>query len=93
MLRIDDRNLNEKRNTKFHMDYLGYAEGSVLIEVGNTKVICSASVEEKVPHFMKGKGSGWVTAEYSMLPRSTHTQNLLKLHESLLTYVYCLMLR
>jgi len=76
MLRIDGRQFDEKRKTKFHMDYLGYAEGSVLIEVGNTKVICSASVEEKVPHFMKGKGSGWVTAEYSMLPRSTHTRKI-----------------
>lgn len=76
MLRIDERQGNEKRDTQFTMDYLGYAEGSVLIEVGNTKVICSASVEEKVPHFMKGKGSGWVTAEYSMLPRSTHTRKI-----------------
>lgn len=76
MLRIDERQVNEKRNTVFHMDYLSYAEGSVLIEVGNTKVICSATIEEKVPHFMKGKGSGWVTAEYSMLPRSTHTRKI-----------------
>lgn len=76
MLRIDERKCNEKRETKFQMDFLDYAEGSVLIEVGNTKVLCSASVEEKVPHFMKGKGSGWVTAEYSMLPRSTHTRKI-----------------
>lgn len=52
-----------------------YAEGSVLIEVGETKVICTASVEERVPPFMKGQGKGWITAEYSMLPRATHTRN------------------
>jgi len=52
-----------------------YAEGSVLIEVGDTKVICTATVEERVPPFMKGQGKGWVTAEYSMLPRATHTRN------------------
>ncbi|OXS57904.1 ribonuclease PH [Cohnella sp. CIP 111063] len=52
-----------------------YAEGSVLIEVGNTKVLCTASVEERVPPFLKGQGKGWVTAEYAMLPRATHTRN------------------
>jgi ribonuclease PH len=52
-----------------------YAEGSVFIEVGETKVICTATVEERVPPFMKGQGKGWVTAEYSMLPRATHTRN------------------
>jgi ribonuclease PH len=54
--------------------YTRHAEGSVLIEFGHTKVICTASVEEKVPPFLKGKGQGWVTAEYGMLPRSTHTR-------------------
>ncbi|MEK5061553.1 ribonuclease PH [Paenibacillus shunpengii] len=52
-----------------------FAEGSVFIEVGDTKVICTATVDEKVPHFMKGQGKGWVTAEYSMLPRATQTRN------------------
>ena len=52
-----------------------HPEGSVLIEFGNTKVICNATIEEKVPPFLKGKGTGWVTAEYSMLPRSTNTRN------------------
>jgi len=57
------------------IDYLDYPEGSVLIETGNTRVLCAASVEEKVPPFLEGKGKGWVTAEYNMLPRSTHTRN------------------
>ncbi|NDD92098.1 ribonuclease PH, partial [bacterium] len=51
-----------------------YAEGSVLIKAGNTHVLCTASVEESVPGWLKGKGQGWITAEYSMLPRSTHTR-------------------
>ena len=55
--------------------YTCHAEGSVLVEFGNTKVLCTASVEEKVPGFLKGKGQGWVTAEYGMLPRSTHTRS------------------
>ena len=55
--------------------YTRYAEGSVLIECGNTRVLCTASVEEKVPPFRKGSGAGWVTAEYGMLPRATHTRN------------------
>ncbi|HEY3431276.1 MAG TPA: ribonuclease PH [Rhodocyclaceae bacterium] len=56
-------------------DYTCHAEGSVLVAFGNTKVLCTASVEEKVPGFLKGKGQGWVTAEYGMLPRSTHTRS------------------
>ncbi len=55
-------------------NYLKHAEGSVLIQIGDTKVICSASVEERVPAFLRNSGKGWVTAEYSMLPRSTHTR-------------------
>ncbi len=54
--------------------YTMHAEGSVLVEFGNTKVLCTASVEDSVPSFLKGKGQGWVTAEYGMLPRSTHTR-------------------
>src|SRR5690625_3733969 len=57
-------------------DYIKHAEGSVLIEVGDTKVICTASVEDRVPPFMRGEGRGWVTAEYAMLPRATQTRNV-----------------
>ncbi|HBE25778.1 MAG TPA: ribonuclease PH [Ktedonobacter sp.] len=60
---------------RFTVDYLDYAEGSVLVETGNTRVLCAASVEEKVPPFLEGKGQGWVTAEYNMLPRATHTRS------------------
>jgi len=69
-----DRNPTQLRPVKIHRSYTRHAEGSVLIEVGHTKVLCTASVEEKVPAFLKGKGSGWVTAEYGMLPRATHTR-------------------
>jgi len=62
------------RPVEIESGYLRKAEGSALISVGGTRVICAASVEEKVPHFMKGSGKGWVTAEYAMLPRSTHTR-------------------
>ena len=63
------------RPVKITPRYTKYAAGSVLIEFGETKVICTASVEEKVPHFLKDKGEGWVTAEYSMLPSATHTRS------------------
>ena len=69
--RIDNRNSSELRDVKITPNYLPDSEGSALIEVGNTKVICSATIEKKVPRWLKGKGSGWVTAEYSMLPRSS----------------------
>lgn len=75
MTRADGRHKAEMRKVKITRNYLKYAEGSVLIEVGNTKVICAATIEEKVPHFMKGTGEGWITAEYSLLPRSTQTRN------------------
>lgn len=71
MKRIDSRNNDETRMVKITKDYILYPEGSVLIEMGNTKVICNASVEERVPGFKKDSGEGWVTAEYSMLPRAT----------------------
>lgn len=74
MARPDLRRNDEMRKVKITPNYTMYAEGSVLIEVGNTKVICTASVDEKVPPFLEGKGLGWVTAEYAMLPRSTHTR-------------------
>ena len=75
MLREDGRKFNEERKIKITKDVNIYAEGSVLIEVGNTKVICTASVSEKVPPFLRGTGKGWVTAEYSMLPRATGERN------------------
>src|SRR3989304_7660031 len=73
-MRPDGRNNDELRPVKITRKFTGFAEGSVLIEVGGTKVICTASVEEKVPQFLKDQKRGWVTAEYSMLPRSTQTR-------------------
>ncbi|GJL61809.1 MAG: ribonuclease PH [Nitrospirales bacterium] len=70
--RSDGRMPNEIRPVKITRAFTKYAEGSVLIEMGETKVICNATVEEKVPSFLRDKGKGWVTAEYGMLPRSTH---------------------
>ncbi|MGD0154416.1 MAG: ribonuclease PH [Thermacetogeniaceae bacterium] len=70
-MRPDGRNLSDLRPVSIQRNYLKYAGGSVLIAVGNTKLICAASIEEKVPPFLKGKGKGWVTAEYSMIPCST----------------------
>ena len=71
MARADNRALDQIRPVTFETGINMHAEGSVLIGMGNTRVICTASVEEKVPFFMKGQGRGWVTAEYSMLPRAT----------------------
>jgi len=75
MLRIDGRSQIQLRPVRLTVDYLDYAEGSALIETGNTRVLCAASIEEKVPPFLEGKGQGWVTAEYNMLPRATHTRS------------------
>ena len=75
LLRVDGRRRDQLRPVKVTRDFIKHAEGSVLIEMGDTKVICTASIEEKVPPFLKGKGQGWVTAEYSMLPRSTHERS------------------
>jgi ribonuclease PH len=72
--RRDGRRPDQLRPVSITRDYLRHPEGSVLVEFGDTKVICTASVEEKVPPFLKGKGQGWVTAEYGMLPRSTDTR-------------------
>jgi ribonuclease PH len=69
-----DRAPGELRPVRFHRRYTRHAEGSVLVEMGHTQVLCTASVEEKVPPFLKGKGEGWVTAEYGMLPRATNTR-------------------
>ena len=73
-VRLDNRAYDQIRNTKITPNISPYAEGSALIEVGGTKVICTASVEEKVPMFLRNKGQGWVTAEYAMLPRATNTR-------------------
>jgi ribonuclease PH len=73
-VRSFDRATSQLRPVRIHRQYTRHAEGSVLIEVGHTKVLCTASVEEKVPPFLKGRGTGWVTAEYGMLPRATHTR-------------------
>jgi ribonuclease PH len=73
-MRIDKRSAAEMRPVTVTKDYLLTAEGSVLIEVGNTRVLCAASIEDTVPGFLRGSGKGWVTAEYSMLPRATATR-------------------
>lgn len=74
MNRIDGREFNQIRSIKFSRNIIKHAEGSCLIELGDTKVICTASVEENVPSFLKGKASGWITAEYGMIPRSTEVR-------------------
>ena len=75
MTRLHDRAPGELRPTQITTNYLLHAEGSVLIEVGNTRVICAASIEDRVPPFLRGSGKGWVTAEYGMLPRATTTRS------------------
>jgi ribonuclease PH len=75
MQRPSGRRHDELRPVRLTRNYTRHAEGSVLVEFGDTKVICTASVDEKVPPFLKGKGQGWVTAEYGMLPRSTNTRS------------------
>jgi len=75
MIRLDGRASDELRPVKITRNFIKYPEGSCLIEMGDTKVICTASVEEKVPPFLKGSGQGWVTAEYGMLPRSCETRS------------------
>jgi ribonuclease PH len=76
VLRPDGRRPDELRRVSITRDYLRHPEGSVLVEFGDTKVICTASLEDKVPPFLKGRGQGWVTAEYGMLPRSTDSRSL-----------------
>ncbi|MFD1018949.1 ribonuclease PH [Thalassobacillus hwangdonensis] len=75
-MRVDERKANELRPTTIETDYVKHPEGSVLISVGDTKVICNASVEDRVPPFMRGQGKGWITAEYAMLPRATEQRNI-----------------
>jgi len=72
--RVDGRGYNELRPIKIIPDYQSFAEGSALIELGKTHVLCSVSVEERVPNFLKASGTGWITAEYAMLPRATVTR-------------------
>lgn len=76
MNRIDGRQADQLRSVRISRNYLKYPEGSVLVEYGDTKVICAATLEEKVPPFLKGGGEGWITAEYSLLPRSTQVRNI-----------------
>ena len=73
-VRTDGRAANELRPVKITLDFLPYAEGSALIEMGNTRVVCAASLEDRVPPFLRNTGQGWLTAEYAMLPRSTQTR-------------------
>ncbi|EKO3924737.1 ribonuclease PH [Vibrio metschnikovii] len=73
-MRPNDRAADQVRPIKITRNYTAYAEGSVLVEFGNTKVLCNATVEETVPRWLKGQGKGWVTAEYGMLPRATHSR-------------------
>lgn len=70
-MRPSGRNPDQMRDLSFTRNYTMHAEGSVLVSCGNTRIICNASIEERVPRFLKGMGRGWVTAEYGMLPRST----------------------
>ncbi len=74
-MRPNDRATAQVRPIKMTRHYTAYAEGSVLVEFGNTKVLCNATVEENVPRWLRGQGKGWVTAEYGMLPRATHSRN------------------
>lgn len=73
-MRPSGRRADEMRPVRFNVGFTRHAEGSVLVEFGDTRVLCTASVEERVPPFLRGKGEGWVTGEYGMLPRSTHTR-------------------
>jgi ribonuclease PH len=75
VMRIDGRENDALRQVQLTRNFTKHAEGSVLVEFGDTRVICTVSVEESVPPFLRGKGTGWVTAEYSMLPRATHTRS------------------
>jgi ribonuclease PH len=74
-IRTDGRSPDRLRKVRIARNYLKHAEGSVLIELGDTRVVCSVSVEEKVPAFLRNTGKGWITAEYAMLPRATETRN------------------
>src|SRR4051812_45190817 len=75
-MRFDGRKIEELRPVHIETNYIKHPEGSVLISVGDTKVICTASVDDRVPPFMRGEGKGWITAEYSMLPRATEQRTM-----------------
>ena len=75
-MRNNERQINDLRNITIEGNYIKHPEGSVLITVGETKVICNASIEDRVPPFMRGSGKGWITADYSMLPRATEQRNI-----------------
>ncbi|MRG88372.1 ribonuclease PH [Salinibacillus xinjiangensis] len=75
-MRVDGRNVNELRKIHMETNFTKHPEGSVLISVGDTKVICNASIEDRVPPFLRGQGKGWITAEYAMLPRATGQRNI-----------------
>ncbi len=75
-MRVDGRQLNELRSVHIETEYIKHPEGAVLITIGDTKVICTASIEDRVPPFMRNQGKGWITAEYSMLPRATEQRNI-----------------
>ncbi len=74
-MRPSNREANQLREIKIERNYTKHAEGSVLVSFGDTKVLCTASISESVPRFLKGKKQGWLSAEYSMLPRATNTRN------------------
>ena len=80
-MRKDGRKLDELRKVTIKRNVNKYAEGSALIEFGDTKVLCTATVDDKVPPFKKGTGEGWVTAEYSMLPRATQSRNIRDMYQ------------
>ena len=84
-MRTDGRDSNQLRPTTITPDYLLTAEGSVLIEAGNTRVLCAATIEDSVPSFLRGSGKGWVTAEYSMLPRATITRTAREINKGRLS--------
>jgi len=75
-MRANERNNDQLRTVELLPDYIMHPEGAVLVTFGHTKVICTATIENKVPPFMRGQGKGWIAAEYSMLPRATHTRNI-----------------
>src|SRR5690625_213781 len=75
-MRIDNRKVNDVRSLTITTDFIKHPEGSVFIQVGDTKVICNASIDNRVPPFLRGQGKGWVTAEYAMLPRATEQRNI-----------------
>ena len=75
-MRTNERKNNERRTVELIPHYITHPEGAVLVSFGNTKVICTATIENKLPPFMRGQGKGWITAEYSMLPRATNTRNI-----------------